>query len=189
VCPGRTTKTCVKPKRPVFLTACHHKTLLFGPDTHGACHVRKETCCPYCSRVVKIHFKAIHVLCAANAFQFTQSFCLRNFADTLPMHRLSSTRRLRVYMHLECHPALNARTRGDWEDIWKFFPHTLSGLTLLRVDIGIDRPVLRRIANESKDEAERLLVVRTMGTARDRGVHGSGQAVEQKRRLLRTRPT
>ena len=50
----------------------------------------------------------------------------------------------------------------------------------------MDRAVLRRIANESKDEAERLLpVVRTVRATRERGVHESGQAVEQKTLLVR----
>jgi hypothetical protein len=125
----------------------HHSTLsvitpacYLGPNTHGACHVKKKkdllrlllTC-------RQIYSEAIHILYAANAFQFIQSFCLRSFVNTLLTHYLSSIRRLRFYLPLERHPALNARTWSDWKDIWTFFLCTLGGLMLLRVSLETDR--------------------------------------------------
>lgn len=104
----------------------------------------------------------------------------------LPMHRLSSIRRLRFYLHLERHPTLNARTRGDWEDIWTFFSRTLSGPTLLRVDLGMDRAVVRRIANENEDDAGWLLpVAQCVRSAWHEGVHGNGQAIQHRTIFVR----
>jgi hypothetical protein len=58
------------------------------------------------------------------------------------MHHLGSIRRLRFYLPLERHPALNARTWSGWKDIRAFFSCTLGGLTLLRMGLEMDRVVV-----------------------------------------------
>lgn len=174
-------------RSPLQCFICCHSNLLFGPDTHGVCHVKKKKdLLPLLLTCRQIYSEAIHILYAANAFQFSQPFGLRSFVNMLPMHRLSSIRRLRFYLHLERHPTLNARTRGDWEDIWTFFSRTLSGPTLLRVDLGMDRAVVRRIANENEDDAGWLLpVAQCVRSAWHEGVHGNGQAIQHRTIFVR----
>jgi hypothetical protein len=101
--------------------------------------------------------------------------------NAMPAHRLSSLRRLRFYMFLSQHPALNTRTRSDWNDIWMFFADGFDGLTELRVDLGMSFAMARRVCGETEDEGEWLLpVVRSVDGARCGEESRSGGSIEQR---------
>lgn len=136
-------------RSPRQCLVCHHTSLLFGSNTHGAYYVKKEKdLLPLLLRCRQIYSEAIHILYATNAFQFIQPFYLRSFVNTLLTHYWSSIRRLRFYLPFEQHLALNARTWSDWTDIWAFFLCTLGGLMLLRVSLEMDRVVVQHIYRE-----------------------------------------
>ena len=129
----------------------------------------------------QVYSEAIHMLYAANAFHFSQSFCLRNFTDALPAHRLDSIHRLRYDLHLHRHPALNLRTRRDWKNVWVFFTERFGGLTLLRVDIGMNFATAWLICGETEDGCKWLLsVVQIVEMGRLDEVSGSGNSIEQR---------
>jgi hypothetical protein len=174
--------SCSQARSPPDCFICHKKTMLLGPDTRRVCNVKtKKDLLPFLFTCRQVYSEAIHILYAANAFYFTESFCLRNFMNALPTHRLRSIRRLRFMMHLRRSPTLNARTWNDWEDFWMFFPERFSGLTLLRIDLGFDFAMARRICGQTVEDVEWLLpVVRIVtGAGQDEGT-GSGLAIEQR---------
>jgi hypothetical protein len=101
--------------------------------------------------------------------------------NAMPPHRLSSLRRLRFHMFLSQHPALNARTRSDWDDIWTFFVDGFDGLTVLRVDLGMSFAIARRVCGETEDEGGWLLpVMRSVDRAWCGEESRSGSSIEQR---------
>ena len=150
---------------------CGADELMFETGDHGNCHVRrKKHLIPLLLTCRQVYSEAVYVLYAANAFEFTQGFCLVKFVDAVPAHRLSSIRRLRHYLHVgPRHPALNRRTMSDWAEIWAFFGSRFEGLTVLRVEIGMDFKKARRVCGEAEDECEWVLpVVRSAFTEKGR---------------------
>ena len=148
-----------------------------GRGSHGSCHVkRKENLLQLLLTCRQVYSEAVYVLYAANAFQFTQEFCLVKFVNALPAHRLREMRRLRHYLRLYRSPAMNKRTMADWEEIWAFFGSRFEGLTVLRVDIGMDFAQARRICDEGEDEREWLIpVVRSVGRTEREDRDGDGE--------------
>jgi hypothetical protein len=101
--------------------------------------------------------------------------------NAMPPHRLSSLRRLRFYMFLNQHPALNTRTRSDWDDIWAFFAEAFDGLTVLRVDLGMSLALARCVCGEAENEGEWLLpVVQSIDGARCGEESRSSSSIEPR---------
>ena len=166
---------------------CGADTLMLETGGHGDCHVRrKQHLLPLLLTCRHVYSEAVYVLYAANVFEFTQEFCLVKFVNAVPAHRLRSIRRLRHYLSMgPRHPALNRRTMSDWAEIWAFFGSRFEGLTVLRVEIGMDFKKARRVCSEAENECEWVLpVVRSAFTEREGPRVGSAADFGQRTLLV-----
>lgn len=54
-------------------------------------------------------------------------------------------------MRIPRHPALNSRSRRDWEDLWAFFADEMTGLQTLHIRLAMLQPMEAQIRETADD--------------------------------------
>lgn len=94
----------------------------------------------------QVYSECIQTLYSANTFEFTKNSAAFRFLKVMvPPQRLHSIRHFRMRMQLPHHPSINSRSRRDWNDLFTFFTHEMSGLLSLRLAIQLLQPAQAHI--------------------------------------------
>lgn len=121
----------------------------------------------------RIYSEAIDTLYSANAIEFWENrVALRFLKQTLPPQRLRSIRHFRWDMQIPHHPNINARSRRDWSDLFRFFANEMTGLQHLYLKLKKNHPIEAEIARTSDEEADgwiRPMVEMAVDANRKRG--------------------
>ncbi|EMC98372.1 hypothetical protein BAUCODRAFT_423004 [Baudoinia panamericana UAMH 10762] len=96
----------------------------------------------------KAYTEAIEVLYNSNVFDFTSNNVAFRFLKTMiPTQRLRSIRHFRMTMRIPHHPAMNSRSRRDWNALFEFFGDQMSGLRNLYLKFLMLHPCQQQIRN------------------------------------------
>ena len=121
----------------------------------------------------RIYSEAIDTLYSANTFEFWENrVALRFLKQTLPPQRLHSIRRFRWDMQIPHHPNINARSRRDWSDLFRFFANETTGLQHLYLKLKKNHPMEAEIAQTRDEDADgwvRPMVEMAVDANRKRG--------------------
>ena len=101
----------------------------------------------------QVYAECIATLYSANTFEFTKNSAAFRFLKVMiPPQRLRNIRHFRMRMQLPHHPTLNNRSRRDWNDLFTFFAHEMSGLLSLRLAIQMLQPAQAHIIETTDTE-------------------------------------
>ena len=121
----------------------------------------------------RIYSEAIGTLYRANTFEFTQNFAAFTFLKIMvPPQRLHAIRHFRLHLRVPRHPALNARSSRDWNDLWAFFASDMTGLQSFYLHLQMLQPMEAFIESTKDDAAEswmRPMIVMAVGADERRG--------------------
>ncbi|KAK4542959.1 hypothetical protein LTR36_005957 [Oleoguttula mirabilis] len=121
----------------------------------------------------QVYSESVETLYSANTFEFTKNSAAFRFLKVMiPPQRLHSMRHFRMRMQLPHHPSINTRSRRDWNDLFQFFTHEMSGLLSLRLAIQMLQPAQAHILETTDVEGAewiRPMVLMAIDANRRRG--------------------
>jgi hypothetical protein len=127
----------------------HRNSTSDSQDGHAAC----TALLPLLLSCRRVYSEAIHLLYSSNTFEFTQNFAAFRFLKlVLPPQRLHSIRRFRMRMRVPHHPSINSRSQRDWNDLFRFFAHEMSGLQSLFLVLDPNQPMITQIVTTHDSE-------------------------------------